>query len=245
MLSHFSRRGYSQRSLLKSAQVLPDVGGDLYYPNVKLLLHGDLVTTATNLVDNSALAATITLTGNTQLSATQYKFGNRAIYMDGAGDYFTSPVSSNYTFGTADFCMEAFFWMASAGVTYVLWDCRGSGGGISGPYLQVASNVLQGGCQTGGSTSNITGATTVTSGAWHHAAWSRISGVNRLFLDGSQQGSSFNNNDSLTCTQLRFGANVSGSQSLNGYMDEVRCTIGNGRYASNFVPPVAPFANGT
>lgn len=236
MISSFSKRLITERSLLKSQQILPSVLGDPHFAKVRLLVSSDITATS----DLSSIAASLTATGNTTASATEKKFGEKSIFFDGTGDWLTTPINGVYTIGAQDFCLEAWVNPQTSGTNRALWDCRGNGGGISGPYLQINSgNVLQGGCATGGATSNITGTTTLSAGTWVHVAWTRISGVNRLFLNGVQQGSNFSNSDSLTVTQLRFGADVGGGTLFTGYIDDIRFTLAEGRYSGTFVPPNA------
>ena len=48
----------------------------------------------------------VTLSGNTQISTSQYKFGSSSIRLDGTGDYITVTDNGNFDFGTNDFTIE-------------------------------------------------------------------------------------------------------------------------------------------
>jgi hypothetical protein len=101
---------------------------------------------------------------------------------------------------------------------------------------------------------------------WAHFAISRISGVTKVFINGQQAtlGVGLYPNSPFTTTassapdtsimdfpssshggadqigMVMFGFN---GQSTNGYIDELRYTVGIGRYDSSFSPPTAPFPN--
>lgn len=92
---------------------------------------------------------------------------------------------------------------------------------------------------------------TPTLNAWHHFAAVRSGSVIKLFYDGVQQGTGISITGTIinTVSELAIGnqpgAISEGSpffpQHVNGWMDEVRITIGTALYTSNFTPPSAPF----
>jgi hypothetical protein len=85
---------------------------------------------------------------------------------------------------------------------------------------------------------------TVTVNQWHHVAISRTSGNTKLFLNGQQVGSTVlndNSNFSGASTSLGIGGYSGSSGDFKGYMNDVRITVGVGRYTSNFTPAAQPF----
>jgi hypothetical protein len=91
----------------------------------------------------------------------------------------------------------------------------------------------------------ITGAA-VTVNQWHHVAISRTSGTTKLFLNGQQTGTvvvNDNSNFSGASTNLAIGGfeSTPNDYEFNGYMNDVRITVGVGRYTSNFTPATQPF----
>ena len=81
-------------------------------------------------------------------------------------------------------------------------------------------------------------------------AVSRESTNLRMFVNGTQLGSTFNigtNSIFNSTTNFRLGAIfVSGAvyspNSLDGYVDEFRLSVGTPRYTGNFAPPSTPYA---
>lgn len=83
---------------------------------------------------------------------------------------------------------------------------------------------------------------------WYHVAVSRASGETLLFVDGVQQGlpmadaNTYYVGTELTVVggQYDTGGALT-TTSFNGWLDELRLTVGYARYAANFTPPVAAF----
>ena len=77
---------------------------------------------------------------------------------------------------------------------------------------------------------------------WYFVALSKNSGVTKLYVNGTQVGSQFNDGVSYTANlQLTLGSSADGPAPLTGYMQQVRITKGVGRYPNNFTAPSAPF----
>lgn len=87
-------------------------------------------------------------------------------------------------------------------------------------------------------------------GVWYHIALCRESGALRLFIDGIEQGLPIADGDTYFAGSARtvMGAqqsNVGGvAQTFDGWMDEVRLTVGLSRYTANFAPPTDKFPRG-
>ena len=80
--------------------------------------------------------------------------------------------------------------------------------------------------------------------AWHHIALTRDGTNMKMFVDGTQHGStntSSNGND--VAGWLQVGGHSASRNSFNGFMDELRITTGVARYTSNFTSPTKAFPN--
>jgi hypothetical protein len=92
---------------------------------------------------------------------------------------------------------------------------------------------------------NVNYATALTTGAWHHLALVRSSGVGTAYVDGTSVGSAAVSGTLSTdsSSALAIGGDAAGNgSSLDGYIDEIR--ISNiARYTSNFTPPSGPYAS--
>lgn len=90
-------------------------------------------------------------------------------------------------------------------------------------------------------------------GQWYHIAACRTSGVSRLFIDGVQRGADITDtNDYHLPTDDRADPTLGAQQGTSefsgasgtifrGFFDEVRWTVGVGRYTANFTPPTTAF----
>jgi hypothetical protein len=170
--------------------------------------------------------------GNAQVSTSVVKYGSGSMFFDGTGDYLTVPSSVNLTFGTGDFTVEFWVYLPSASTTQVLFDNRNLGTGIvifsNSGTLTVNFNNSGGTLITGG---------VLTSNIWTHIALSRASGSSRLFINGTQSGSTASDSNNYPTNATYIGSNFSGGQTTTGYLDDLRITRGVARYLSNFIPP--------
>lgn len=219
--------------------VAAGAGGDPYFSNVSLLLHGDGANGSTTIIDNSPSPKTVTAFGDAQISTAQSKFGGASIAFDGTGDYLDAASSADFAFGTGDFTIEfwAHFQLSAAYQIFVAtkllggatdgWSVFVSPSGLIGLYSN--GFIVQGG--------------SLSSNTFYHIAVTRASGLVRAFANGSQVGTTASNTQNFTRNTLAVGANVGGTETLNGYIDDLRITKGVARYTSNFTPPTAPFPN--
>ena len=173
--------------------------------------------------------------GNAQISTTQSKFGGSSISFDGTGDYLTFPASQNWVFGTGDFTIEFWLYANSLASTAVLVECRNNTVGIVIFYdsgaLRVNFNSVGGTLITGGSLSTAT---------WHHIALSRSGSSTRLFINGTQSGSTATDTNNYSNNTLVIAASYLFTQTLNGYIDDLRISK-YARYTANFTAPTSAF----
>lgn len=176
--------------------------------------------------------------GDAQLDTAQQKFGTASLLLDGTGDYVKYTTQPDFGFGTGDFTVETFVRLTDLVGTQQIFDFR------NGAVADVASTVY---VSNGGqiryytdSADRITGST-LSSGTWYHIALSRASGSTKLFVNGSQVGSTYaDSNDYGTSKPLTIGSRYDGGNELGGHFDEFR--ISNvARYSSNFVAPSTAF----
>ena len=82
-----------------------------------------------------------------------------------------------------------------------------------------------------------------------HIAVTRVNGVTRMFLNGAQEGSNYSDGTTYVGSNLRpiIGANGFGQVGVGltetgAWMDEVRVSIGSGRWSANFTPPAQAYS---
>ena len=82
----------------------------------------------------------------------------------------------------------------------------------------------------------ISGSTNLSAGTWYHVALSRSGTSTKLFLNGTQEGSTYTDASNYGSTKpVRIGADFDASNDFAGYVDEVRIS-NNARYTANFTP---------
>ena len=193
---------------------------------------------ANSFTDSSSSAHTITANGDVANTRAQTKIGTSSIKFDGTGDYLEMAASSDWDFGTGELTIEcwAYFnslpdqmntlWMSgndtapsSYNEQFSIWHWGAA------PKISFLTN--------GGTWSGDTSSTTVTTGAWHHLAWSREGGYMRGFLDGVEQWEIASTEDiQYTTAQIGRGYYLA-EKFIDGYIDEFR--VSNvGRYTATF-----------
>ena len=184
--------------------------------------------------------------GGAAISTTQSKFGGSSMAFDGNGDYLLlpNPQTQNFVYGTGNFTIEFWFYMsalAGSGNFYVLYDGRPSA--TTGAYVNLAINNAT-------PESYVNGATVITGSAlsantWYHFAYARSGSSTKMFINGTQVGSTYTDNTNYINAANRpvIGTNgfSIGSSNFNGYINDLRITRGYARYTANFTPPTTAF----
>jgi hypothetical protein len=200
-------------------------GGDPYFSSVVLLLHAD--GSGSSFVDSSASPKTLTAYGNATQSSTQSKWGGKSAAFDGNGDYLSATLVPNI--GTDDFVLE--WWQRVNNVSdyqHVL------GTSTNGNFMVALLAPYNGAGAIGVGRNNIAWDfvrnATLVNNTWQHVAISRSSGTIRMYVDGALVGSSASNSQNYAIGTIQIGAQASGSSAgLNGYIDDLRLTVGSAR----------------
>jgi hypothetical protein len=212
--------------------------GDPYFSNVSLLLHGNGTNGSTTIIDSSPSPKTVTAFGNAQISTAQSKFGGASLLFDGFGDYLLS-TSSDFVLGAGDFTIEAFVYANTASSYRSIMGITSGGQGGMGFAMNGTSEIV---VTTPGISVDHTFAISVLTQTWFHVALTRAQGSLRLFVNGSQAGTTQDNSKNYNQNRLVVGVDVNlVGQAINAYIDELRITKGVARYTANFTPPDAQF----
>jgi hypothetical protein len=162
---------------------------------------------------------------------------------DGTGDYLLSnPATTDlYAFGSGDWTIEFWAYLNSVTGTQTFYDGRPASVTTTQPTIYMASAVVT---YYANGSDRITGST-LSTGQWYHIAVSRSGTSTKMFVNGTQVGSTYTDSTVYTNTAGRpvIAANGSsfGNFPLNGYLDDFRVTKGYARYVSNFSVPTAAF----
>jgi len=216
--------------------------GDAYYPQVAALLHFDGVNGSTTITDNSKNNLTVTVTNGAFISTVQSKFGGASVFLDGTNDYLVSQTTPMITFGTSDLTVEMWIYQTVSSVSaYKALVADNVYGSVGGWALYSYNNQLN---LWKGGTEIISPSGTLTLNSWNHVVWTRTSGNNRIFINGTQVGTTVSDSTNYTSTAIYIGATKLGTSNFAGYIDELRITNGYARYTSNFTPSTTAFADG-
>ena len=154
-----------------------------------------------------------------------------------------SPIDLPGNFGTSDFTVECWFYITASGGYQALATNRPSAGPAGSWFLGLYNGTTQ--IAWLNAASATLNSTAVTTGAWHHVAVSRASGVSKLFIDGALTGtSSVADTTAYTASGLVSigGDIVENTYYFNGYIDDFRISR-YARYTAAFTPPTAAFLN--
>ena len=205
---------------------------------------------------DNAMMNDLETVGNAQISTSVVKYGTGSIKCTGDGNTTTTnsgyllpnSLNSNLSaFGTGNFTIEFWLYLNSTSGLRALLDFRGSTETAS-PVLYINGGTLTYYVES----DRITGSSLSTS-TWYHIALCRSSGSTKLFVNGTQSGSTFTDSINYANASTRtpvIGANsytgsgnTLGWYALDGYIDDLRITKGYARYTANFTPPTAAFFN--
>jgi hypothetical protein len=190
----------------------------------------------------------VTNNGSVTVNTTTKKYGTGSISFSGS-NYLSIPNSSRLVFGAGDFTVEAWINLTSipgANVSTIagVWDASTGYGWIIQTDPSMLRIVTTGLVFTSASWAPATN-------IWYHIAVSRSSGSIRIFVNGTQIGTTATVTGDIQSTfTLNIGMNRDGGNSslpFNGYVDDLRITKGYARYTANFTPPTyeAPIVTGT
>lgn len=108
-------------------------------------------------------------------------------------------------------------------------------------YVNGSSLAFYNRAATGGAETGIV-AGTLSANTWTHVAISVNSNSGRLYVDGTQVGSTTTiNTTTFTPVYNTIGADILQGYGFNGYINDLRITRGLARYTANFTPPATAF----
>jgi hypothetical protein len=222
-------------------------GSDPDFASVSVLLPMNGTNGSTTFTDASSNALTVTANGNAQISTAQNKWGGASGSFDGTGDYLSIPANTAFDLGAGDYTIELWIYCVSA-ADYGGLVGKGAVGTIDSSIYSIEFN----------NTSNavsfyvgsvgayiVAGTTNVrTAAAWRHVAVCRSGSNTRLFVGGTQEGSTYTSGYTIASGNSLYvggGFYAPSSNTINGYIDDLRITKGVARYTASFTPPAAAF----
>lgn len=221
------------------------MSGDPYFNNVSLLLHCDGANGSTTFADSGPNNRTVTAGGNAHISTAQSQWGGASAAFDGNGDYLQAS-SSEFAFGVSDYTVE--FWLCNASGYSAAYKTYAAVWQSANYAWIIQANNSNFGMSWGDGDSykgTLNAAWTPGSaGVWEHFAFTRSGTTLRIFRGGVKiaEGTQSTNLAAPTNPKLSIGLNPDGNiQPFDGYLDDIRITLGVARYTAAFTPPSAPF----
>lgn len=206
---------------------------DPLFSQVFLLLNNNGAT----ITDDSLYGRGYSVLGGAVTSATQKKFGGRALVRP-SGNVLRYAASTDFTPGTGDFTVEFYRYLTAASSTS--YQVARANGASSNRWALGESGTDKLAWWFNGSVVRAS-ATTSPLATWQHCAYSRASGVGYLCCDGAVVASGADTNDYSDSSDLSiFGDQTSSALSHAGvYLDFIRVTMGAGRYTGAYTVPEA------
>lgn len=204
-----------------------------------------LLTNFTNAgIFDAAVMNDLETVGNAQVSTSVVKYGTGSMYFDGNGDYLvpSSPATNlSLVLGSGDMTIEMWvYFIAGLGSDIVLYDSRPLS--TNGVYPTIYVNSSSQLAYVVSSSDRIVATTAFTTGQWYHIAICRSGTSTRMFINGTQTGSTYSDSNNYLNPARRPVIAINGfnetAAPLNGYIDDLRVTRA-ARYITNFTPPPA------
>lgn len=227
-----------------------DPAADPFFNQVIALLHMEGLDGGSTFLDDSTYAHTVTRAGNTNTDTAQFKFGTSSALFDGTLDDLDFPDGAETVFGSSDFTIECWVRFNGDPTTgvHAFVSHYNNGSSQRSWFLRLNNNQLDFAYYTNGVSiaGNLLEAWNPAGDTWYNVTIVRDGTTIHGYIDGVELGTGlavatdvlFNSNE-----EIRIGAIWSSGliNEMNGWIDELRITIGVARYTANFTPAGGQF----
>ena len=186
-------------------------------------------------------------------STTQQLFSKPTLSFDGVetgnvasqtGNNIIVPASADFTFGSGDFTTEAWIYLTNtSSLNRNIFAFSSTSFAFDIPlglYVDQSDGkikLFRGSISDSSVVRDIGPA--LSTGAWHHVALTKASGVTQVFLNGTRWYNSNSINVTYPILGLTIGSNLSNTKKWNGYIQDFRVTKGLARYTADFTAPIS------
>jgi hypothetical protein len=159
-------------------------------------------------------------------------------YFNGSTDNLSAASNAAFGFGTGDFTIDLWVYVTNTSNAMSLVDLRNGTEITTNPLLYMAvggaiSWLVNGAVQIASAA--------ITANSWVHVAVSRSSASTKIFINGTQSGSTYSDTNNYGQSSAFIGrGSVTTTLYLNGYLSNVRLVKGTAVYTANFTPPTSP-----
>ena len=186
----------------------------------------------------------MTTIGPTTISTTRSKFGGSSINFDGTTSYLL--LSNLKTIGAKDYTMECWFNLNSTSFSPNFYPFIGNSTNLTGALnIRISSTTVIRVDANNSSGQDFTLPVTLTTNVWYHVAVTRnASNVTNVWLNGVRSTTgpvTIATNYGISDTVGYM--NGAPAAFFNGWIDDLRLSVGIARYTSPFTPPVRQHPN--
>ena len=189
-------------------------------------------------------AKIVSTTGTAVISTAQHQFGSSSLYINGSGGNAIASYDTDFFFNTGDWTIEFWTYRTGGNSSQILVDLRTAVTSETAPVIYLVksgSNYLLTYFTAG--VDRIAATSNLGNNTWHNIAVSKRGGFTRLYLDGTQVGSTYTDNNSYVQGAVKIGSRYDLGLPYTGYIDELRISRV-GRYAnSTFTVPTTTLIN--
>jgi hypothetical protein len=237
--------------------------GFLYKNNQRLIIPGsslggnsdnDLVVHIRGIDDGTqgittfTTSKSVTVLGDAIISQSQKRWGVSSLLLNptllSAADSLVVGSNVDFEIQTSDFAFETWIYRNRVGSQEVLFDMRTAEPSVA-PMLRITSLDFLSYYVNGAE--RIVGVTSITANSWTHVAVTRSGTSTRLYVNGVQEGSVYEDTNSYPQSQVKIGNSFDGTTGFFGHLDATRFSIGTSRYSgSSFsLPSIEVFGIGS
>lgn len=215
--------------------------------NTILLIHANGVNGSINFTDE--YGHSVTSSGNAYNRTSKYKFGTASAYFDGNAAYLSIPDSEEWNFNN-DFTVDLwanFISLPTNPVALINQHNVGNNAASAFALQYYNGSFSFGVVDTSGNVVSASYTLTPTLDTWYHIAGEKMGNLLRISIDGvpGTDGVLANpvNNSSLPICIGYWSAYTSGGAAYyNGYMDEIRITMGKTLWIGGFEVPTSEYS---
>jgi hypothetical protein len=197
-------------------------------------------------IDNSNNNLSMTVSGGTPKVQAFQPFSPTASYTTaayGGSGYFgsgtdnvTTPANTAFAFGTSDFTIEAWVYTTASGAIRQVFYSAGTSIAANGVQFFInSSNQLSFTISFVAVIATSSG--TISPNTWTHIAVTRSGTSLRLFINGNIDGTATNSTNIASTTTNYVGSSSSSTESITGYISNLRVVKGTAVYTGAFTPP--------
>lgn len=212
--------------------------------DTKLWLHMDGSDASTTFTDSSSSPKTVSPVGSAQLDTADKVFGSASgLFTTPGSDYLSITDHSDFDIGTDDFTVDFRFKsnrnFADGQYISAFLSSENNDDGLWILYDWENSRftvILY--------PTSVNFSVSISKNTWYHLAVTRNGTNLRLFLDGTQIGSTTTNSSNIAFGSnplIASAHNQQANQSFSGWIDEFRFVKGTAVWTGNFTPPSSAY----